>query len=54
MTIRFVEDGPDRARMGFRQGVFDTTADRDGHRGGWTECFERFAAHLAAGGGQGG
>ena len=54
VTIRFLEDGPDRTRMVFRQGVFDTTANRDGHRGGWTESFERFAAHLAARGGQGG
>jgi uncharacterized protein YndB with AHSA1/START domain len=54
VTIRFLEDGPDRTRMIFRQAVFDTTANRDGHRGGWTESFERFAAHLAARGGQGG
>ena len=40
--------------MIFRQGVFDTTANRDGHRGGWTECFERFAAHLGSTGREGG
>jgi uncharacterized protein YndB with AHSA1/START domain len=53
VTVLFAEHGPGRTRMTFRQGVFDTAANRDGHRGGWSECFERLASHLAAGGGQG-
>ena len=28
--------------------TFQTVADRDDHRGGWTECLERLARHVAA------
>lgn len=46
VTIRFADHGDGRTRMTFRQGVFDTEANRDGHREGWTECFERLAEHV--------
>jgi hypothetical protein len=29
--------------------VFESVEERDGHEGGWTESFERLAAHLTAG-----
>jgi uncharacterized protein YndB with AHSA1/START domain len=48
VTMVFADGGDGRTRMLFRQGVFDTEANRDGHRGGWGECFERLASHLAA------
>jgi uncharacterized protein YndB with AHSA1/START domain len=35
-----------RTTMNFRQAVFDSVAQRDGHRGGWTSAFERLAEHL--------
>ena len=34
--------------MRFTQTGFDSRAARDGHGGGWTECFERLDAYLAA------
>lgn len=46
VTVRF-EDLGGRTRMTFRQAVFESTASRDGHRGGWSECFERLQALLA-------
>jgi uncharacterized protein YndB with AHSA1/START domain len=47
VTVTFAERGGKTA-MTFRQAVFDSVAERDGHRGGWTECFEKLAAHLSA------
>ncbi len=29
-----------KTEMNFRQSGFDSVADRDGHDGGWTECFD--------------
>ena len=48
VTMLFAEHGSGKTRMTFRQGVFDTEPNRDGHREGWTECFERLGSHLAA------
>lgn len=45
-------DGGRRTRMTFRQAVFNTEANRDGHRGGWSEAFERLAAHVTTEGEQ--
>jgi uncharacterized protein YndB with AHSA1/START domain len=47
VTIDFVERG-DRTEVLFRQTGFGTEASRDGHRTGWSETFDRLAAHLAA------
>lgn len=46
VTIAFVEEG-NMTRMAFRQAVFDTAANRDGHRAGWTSTFDRLADFLA-------
>ena len=45
VTVRF-EDAGDKTRMSFHQGLFSSVADRDGHQGGWSECFERLASLL--------
>jgi uncharacterized protein YndB with AHSA1/START domain len=47
VTVR-LEDHHGKTLMTFRQAFFTSVEQRDGHRGGWSECFERLAAHLAA------
>ena len=45
VTVTFVErDG--KTEMTFRQAVFESVGERDGHQGGWSECFERLETHL--------
>jgi uncharacterized protein YndB with AHSA1/START domain len=45
VTITFAEqDG--KTRLTFRQGIFETTADRDSHHEGWSECLDRLATYL--------
>jgi uncharacterized protein YndB with AHSA1/START domain len=46
VTVAF-EDEEGATRMTFRQSGFDSIADRDGHRGGWNESFERLAEVLS-------
>jgi uncharacterized protein YndB with AHSA1/START domain len=43
-----LEDQDRKTRMTFRQAFFESVEQRDGHRGGWSECFDRLDAHLAA------
>jgi uncharacterized protein YndB with AHSA1/START domain len=45
-TVTFADQGG-KTKMTFRQAFFESVEQRDGHLGGWTECFERLAAHLA-------
>ena len=46
VTITFAEhDGG--TEMTFSQAVFESAEDRDGHREGWSESFDRLAAYLA-------
>jgi uncharacterized protein YndB with AHSA1/START domain len=45
VTVTLVErDG--KTEMTFRQGVFKSVESRDGHNGGWTECFDRLEELL--------
>ena len=37
-----------RTEMTFHQGIFATVASRDGHKDGWTSCFELLTELLAA------
>jgi uncharacterized protein YndB with AHSA1/START domain len=37
----------DSTLMRFRQNRFPSHASRDGHRGGWEECFDRLADYVA-------
>jgi len=46
VTVTFAErDG--KTEMTFRQALFESVASRDGHRGGWTECFDKLADYVA-------
>jgi len=45
VTVTLVErDG--KTEMTFRQAEFESAGERDGHRGGWTECFEKLAGYV--------
>ncbi len=46
VTLTF-EDLGNRTRVTLVQTGFDSDASRDGHRGGWSECFGLLAEHLA-------
>lgn len=46
VTVTF-EDQGDKTRMNFRQAYFESVDDRDGHGGGWDECFELLEELLA-------
>jgi len=46
VTVIF-EDQGDKTRMTFRQAYFESVEDRDGHGGGWNECFDRLTDLLA-------
>jgi len=47
VTITFADqDG--KTHMHFRQTPFQSDGERDGHRGGWTSCFDRLDDLLAA------
>jgi len=46
VTVSFAEEGG-KTQMTFRQTTFQSVAERDGHRGGWTSSFHRLAEYLA-------
>jgi len=46
VTVRFEEMGG-RTKVTLEQTGFTSDEARDGHRGGWSECFDRLAEHLA-------
>jgi len=46
MTVTLAARG-DRTEMTFRQTGFESVEDRDGHREGWSESFDRLEEHLA-------
>jgi len=47
ISITFDErDG--KTEMTFSQGVFESAEDRDGHREGWSESFDKLADYLAS------
>ena len=45
VTVRFA-DHPRGTKLTFTQTGFSSTASRDGHAGGWKECFERLGELL--------
>lgn len=46
ITVNFEElDG--KTKLIFHQAFFDSVPDRDSHREGWNECFDRLGAYLA-------
>jgi uncharacterized protein YndB with AHSA1/START domain len=46
VAVSFAGEGR-KTRMTFDQTGFDSEASRNGHEGGWSECFERLAGYLA-------
>jgi uncharacterized protein YndB with AHSA1/START domain len=46
ITISFAERRG-KTEMTFRQAVFESVESRDGHRGGWNECFDKLAEYVA-------
>ena len=46
VTITFAEHAG-RTTMVFRQAVFNTQANRDGHQGGWSSAFDRLEELVA-------
>jgi len=46
VTVQFA-DHPDGTEMIFEQTGFASIESRDGHSGGWNECLELLADHLA-------
>ena len=48
ITINFREQG-DATVMHFRQSVFDTQSNRDGHNNGWNSAFDRLDDYIKAG-----
>ena len=47
VTITFTEQGG-KTRMTLHQAEFESVAQRDGHRGGWSSAFDRLAEYAAA------
>jgi len=47
VTVRFSDHGS-KTKLHFRQAFFDSAASRDGHRGGWNECFDKLAEFLVS------
>jgi uncharacterized protein YndB with AHSA1/START domain len=45
VTVTFAAQGG-KTKMTFRQAFFESVEERDGHQGGWTECFDRLAELL--------
>ena len=52
VTVTFAERGG-KTLMTFHQAPFQSVAERDGHRGGWSSSFDRLDAHLFHGNGVG-
>jgi len=47
VTLDFEAQG-DRTKLTFHQTGFTSGPERDGHRGGWSETFDKFAEYLAS------
>ncbi|BCU78431.1 SRPBCC family protein [Luteolibacter sp. LG18] len=46
VTVLLSDDADGGTRMEFTHGVFATQQSLEGHRGGWSECFDRLASYL--------
>lgn len=46
VTVRFADEGS-KTRMTFEQAIFKSVESRDGHNGGWTQCFEQLDGLLS-------
>ena len=52
VTVTFADEGG-KTRLTFRQAVFESVADRDSHRKGWSSFLDRLERYLTAGAGDG-
>jgi uncharacterized protein YndB with AHSA1/START domain len=48
VTVTFADHGG-KTKLTFRQAVFESVADRDSHRAGWSAFLDRLAQYLASG-----
>ena len=46
VTVRFADEGG-KTRMTFEQSIFKSVESRDGHNGGWSQCFDKLGELLA-------
>jgi uncharacterized protein YndB with AHSA1/START domain len=46
VTARFSGEGH-QTKLSLKQAIFQTVRSRDSHHGGWTECLDCLAEHLA-------
>lgn len=46
VTVTFADEGG-KTRLTFHQTPFSSVESRDGHAGGWNECFDRLGAYVA-------
>lgn len=46
VTVTLADQGG-KTKLTFHQAFFDSVESRDGHAGGWGECFDKLAVHLA-------
>jgi len=47
VTVNFADYGG-KTKLTFRQAIFESTAERDSHHEGWSECFDRLETYLAS------
>lgn len=47
VTVRFSDYG-NKTKLTFRQAFFDSVSSRNGHRGGWNECFDKLDVFLSS------
>jgi uncharacterized protein YndB with AHSA1/START domain len=45
VTVTFAEENG-KTRMTFKQAPFQSTDERDGHEGGWSEAFDKLSAYV--------
>ena len=45
VTVRFADEG-DKTKVTLEQSIFKSVESREGHKDGWTQCFERLTELL--------
>jgi uncharacterized protein YndB with AHSA1/START domain len=45
VTVQLSDYGA-KTKMVLRQSLFESVASRDGHAGGWSQCFDRLANYV--------
>ncbi len=47
VTVRFEDAGAGQTKLTLEQAIFKSVESRDGHNGGWSECFDKLGELLA-------